>query len=61
LLMLIGQAMLFSSLATLWYALTAWPFFHAFVMLYEEPALRHKFGDSYEKYSKSTPRWIPRW
>jgi protein-S-isoprenylcysteine O-methyltransferase Ste14 len=31
-----------------------------FVMLYEEPALRHAFGASYEQYCREVPRWIPR-
>jgi protein-S-isoprenylcysteine O-methyltransferase Ste14 len=34
--------------------------FHLFILLYEEPALRGKFGDSYEAYLRTVPRWIPR-
>jgi len=34
--------------------------FSAFILLYEEPALRRKFGDSYLSYSQTVPRWIPR-
>jgi hypothetical protein len=30
------------------------------VMFIEEPGLRRKFGESYEKYFESVPRWIPR-
>jgi protein-S-isoprenylcysteine O-methyltransferase Ste14 len=33
---------------------------HLFVIAYEEPALRRKFGKSYEDYCWSVPRWIPR-
>ena len=33
---------------------------HLFVTLYEEPALRGKFGASYEEYLRTVPRWIPR-
>jgi protein-S-isoprenylcysteine O-methyltransferase Ste14 len=33
---------------------------HLFVTLYEEPALRKKFGASYEEYLRNVPRWIPR-
>jgi len=29
-------------------------------MLYEEWALRKKFGAAYEDYYKTVPRWIPR-
>ena len=31
-----------------------------FVMLYEEPALRRRFGGDYEAYCKEVRRWIPR-
>src|SRR5260370_22434654 len=29
-----------------------------FVIVYEEPTLRHKFGSAYESYCKKVPRWI---
>jgi protein-S-isoprenylcysteine O-methyltransferase Ste14 len=29
------------------------------VVLYEEPALRRQFGESYEVYRRSVPRWLP--
>jgi protein-S-isoprenylcysteine O-methyltransferase Ste14 len=35
-------------------------FMHAFVILYEEPGLKRRFGSSYKQYFDSTPRWIPR-
>ena len=31
-----------------------------FVMVYEEPTLRHKFGAEYEAYCRRVPGWIPR-
>jgi len=33
---------------------------HLFVVLYEEPALRRKFGTPYETYCKHVSRWRPR-
>lgn len=60
LMMVLAQAILFASMPTLWYAAIAWLFFHAMAVVYEEPTLRSKFGDSYEQYRKSVPRWIPR-
>jgi protein-S-isoprenylcysteine O-methyltransferase Ste14 len=33
---------------------------HLFVLFYEEPTLKRKFGASYEDYIKRVPRWIPR-
>jgi hypothetical protein len=31
-----------------------------FVVFYEEPTLRRKFGAEYEVYCRNVPRWIPR-
>src|SRR5882762_9248552 len=33
---------------------------HLFVLFYEEPTLRAKFGDDYEEYRRNVPRWWPR-
>jgi protein-S-isoprenylcysteine O-methyltransferase Ste14 len=33
---------------------------HLFVMFYEEPTLRRKFGADYERYCENVRRWIPR-
>jgi protein-S-isoprenylcysteine O-methyltransferase Ste14 len=33
---------------------------HLFVILYEEPTLRRKFGADYEAYCRSVSRWWPR-
>ena len=33
---------------------------HAFVLLYEEPALARAFGAAYERYRHQVHRWIPR-
>ena len=33
---------------------------HLFVILYEEPTLRKKFGADYEEYCRNIPRWWPR-
>ena len=33
---------------------------HLFVMLYEESALRIRFGAIYEDYKRDVPRWLPR-
>jgi protein-S-isoprenylcysteine O-methyltransferase Ste14 len=34
--------------------------FNLFVILYEEPALRRKFGESYERYCRRVGRWLAR-
>jgi len=33
---------------------------HTFVVLYEEPTLKKKFGAAYDDYLKQVPRWIPK-
>ncbi len=58
--LLIGEAIFFASLVLTFYAVIVFVWFHVFVVFYEEPTLRKKFGDSYRKYCESVPRWIPR-
>jgi protein-S-isoprenylcysteine O-methyltransferase Ste14 len=57
---ILGEAWLFRSSPLLLYAVGAAVFFHLFVILYEEPTLRRKFGEPYQEYLRTTPRWIPR-
>jgi len=59
-LMVLGEAWWFSSTRLLVYALLLGFGFHLFVVFYEEPALRKKFGGSYQEYCRAVPRWIPR-
>jgi protein-S-isoprenylcysteine O-methyltransferase Ste14 len=60
LLIVLGESLLFASATLLGYALLIWVIAHLFVVFYEEPILRRKFGASYETYRKTVPRWIPR-
>ena len=55
-----GEAVFFSSLALLGYALVYWLWLTAFVALKEEPDLRRTFGADYDAYCREVPRWIPR-
>ena len=54
---LLGQAWFFSSVRLFEYAATVLVCFHLFVVLYEEPSLEHRFGESYLSYRKAVPRW----
>jgi protein-S-isoprenylcysteine O-methyltransferase Ste14 len=57
---IVGQALLFGSVAVLGYAGVVWLLFHGFVLAYEEPTLRRKFGSSYDAYRANVRRWWPR-
>jgi protein-S-isoprenylcysteine O-methyltransferase Ste14 len=56
----VGQAILFGSTAVGIYIVCVWLVCHAFVVSYEEPTLRRKFGAEYEEYCRRVPRWLPR-
>jgi protein-S-isoprenylcysteine O-methyltransferase Ste14 len=60
-LIIIGETTLFGSIRTgLEYAAIFWGCATLFVLIYEEPVLRAKFGASYEEYCRNVPRIIPR-
>lgn len=60
LLLLVGEALLLEAPGLLGYAAVFWIVVHLFVVLYEEPTLRRLFGEPYERYRQSVPRWLPR-
>ena len=57
---LVGESMYFASIPLLKYSVVVFLLFHCFVIFYEEPLLRKKFGDSYLYYCKTVPRWLPK-
>jgi protein-S-isoprenylcysteine O-methyltransferase Ste14 len=57
---LLGEALLARSTALLLYWAIFFTAANLFVMLYEEPALRRQFGDSYVRYQQRVGRWLPR-
>ena len=59
LLILLGEAFLFASQRLFAYSAFMFIVFFLVVTLYEEPTLKQKFGESYRRYCKSVPRWIP--
>lgn len=58
--LIFGQGLLFASLHTLEYGLAVWATFFFWVVVYEEPTLRHTFGAEYADFCSHVPRWIPR-
>jgi len=60
LLILLGHVLWFQSFRLLLYVAAITVAFNLFVVFYEEPFLRRRFGASYEEYCQRVPRWIPR-
>ncbi len=57
LLVLAGHVVWFGSPWLLAYLALIFLGFQLFVMLYEEPTLRRRFGDAYARYYRVVPRW----
>jgi len=58
--LIIGQGLLFGSVAVLEYGAIVWAAFFLFVLGYEEPALGEQFPEEYKRYRANVRRWIPR-
>ena len=58
--LVIGQALLFGSRRLLAYAALVWVIVHLWVLAYEEPNLRARFGEDYAAYTAAVRRWWPR-
>jgi protein-S-isoprenylcysteine O-methyltransferase Ste14 len=54
-----GEMLLTGSRALLAYWLIWFSAVNLFVIGYEEPALRRRFGASYERYTRQVGRWLP--
>jgi len=57
---IVGQALLLGRSVLLAYAAAFLATTAAFVRLYEEPALRKRYGSEYEAYRRAVPGWCPR-
>lgn len=56
----LGHFLWFGYWSLLIYAVLSFIGVHFFIILYEEPTLKKKFGAAYEEYCRNVPRWIPR-
>ena len=56
----LGEVLLTGSRALLVYWAVWFVAVNLFVIGYEEPTLRRRFGASYERYTKEVGRWLPR-
>jgi protein-S-isoprenylcysteine O-methyltransferase Ste14 len=57
---LCGAALFYRSIPLAGYAVVFLVATHAFVLAYEEPALRRLFGPDYDAYRARVGRWLPR-
>lgn len=57
---LLGGGLVAASPAIVLLAAGFWLLAHAFVLLYEEPALARRFGAAYVHYRSQVNRWLPR-
>jgi protein-S-isoprenylcysteine O-methyltransferase Ste14 len=60
LLLLVGFGLWYASLSMVLLALPALALAHLFVVLYEEPTLRRRFGVPYVTYLARVNRWVPK-
>lgn len=59
-LVVLGEVLLTWSRPLLAYWVVWFTIVNLFVMGYEEPTLRGRFGDEYQRYSRHVGRWVPR-
>lgn len=57
---LLGEAALFGSLPLLVWFGAVFALNAIYFPLVEEPGLRERFGEDYERYRANVPRWLPR-
>jgi protein-S-isoprenylcysteine O-methyltransferase Ste14 len=60
-LVIVGAAFILRSPSALGVAVFFIVLMHIFVLVYEEPTLEHKFGNSYLAYKARVHRWLPIW
>jgi len=58
LVILFGYFLFFGQISLLIYISLVFLFLHLFVIFYEEPTLKRKFGKDYFNYCNKVPRWL---
>ncbi len=56
---LLGETLFFRSVSVAIYAAVLLVGILLLVVLYEEPTLTRRYGESYDEYCRQVPRWIP--
>ena len=57
---ILGQGVLMGDWRLIVYGTLLWLFFHVWVVAIEEPTLEQTFGEEYDAFRATVPRWIPR-
>ncbi len=57
-LILFGWIITFDAFGLYIYLLLVLTAFHLFIIYYEEPQLKRKYGSKWEKYANKVPRWL---
>lgn len=57
---LFGQALFYKTFGYLIFLMGYFLAIHMVVVGFEEPMLKEQYGESYDRYCNSVPRWIPR-
>jgi protein-S-isoprenylcysteine O-methyltransferase Ste14 len=58
--LIFGEALLLGNLGLVAYGAIIAICFHLFVLLYEEPTLRRRYGAQFDHYRTHVRRWLPR-
>jgi protein-S-isoprenylcysteine O-methyltransferase Ste14 len=56
---LFGEALVFPSWSFVAYIAAVFAVFNIYILAYEEPNLRRRFGDDYARYTSAVSRWVP--
>ena len=60
LMIIAGEALFHGSTSLALWMLTFFLLNQIYFLIYEEPSLESRFGEEYQVYKRSVPRWIPR-
>lgn len=56
----IGEALVAGAALLFVYAAMLIAGIHIYIVLFEEPELKQRFGESYIEYTRQVPRWLPK-